>query len=322
MLLKYNKPIGFGLAIVLAIEYETGRAFERGMSDLEKFGVLLGGAEMIRVLERDGFSMKNLIGLGCYHNLSPKAQNKLLMALGTKAAAQRGLSLRKVMKLAAFRALEQNVRKVAVKAYTGYRFLKKGDFSLLTKMLMASGFDEYTRTQFAKYYAAKEYFETKGVLADPETEIAKEKIASPRPPVPPPEIVRDISTSDDYSSNMTDKTPILTAKKKVMSPIIKYGGGFILVCLALVLWGTLTSSPPEDRVLHAVATETTWLRIKNNGKIVYEGTLSPGQEISVKGRRSFRVWSGNAAGVGFKLDDEQLAPLGRSGEVVENYIVK
>jgi hypothetical protein len=163
-LLIFSEKIEVGVAAVLAIEYITGRAFERGLSDLEKLGILLGGAEMILALEKDGLGLKNLARFSFYHNLSPKDQNILLIALGTKYAAQNGLSLGKVMGLIAFGALEKHTQKALVDAYSGYRFLKKGDFSLLGKAFIASGFDEMTMNRFVKFYAAKEYFEQKNIL--------------------------------------------------------------------------------------------------------------------------------------------------------------
>ncbi len=335
-MLVLSDEVDLGLAAVVALEYVTGRAFERGLSDLEKLGILLGGAEMILALEKDGLGLKNLGRFGFYNSLSPQAQNKLLLALGTKFAIQRGLSLRKVMKLVAFNTLEKETQKVLVKAYSGYRFLKRGNFSFLGKALIASSFDEMTMNRFVKFYAAKEYFEDKGVLSEPEPEVSQ--VPEPKEfgkrggPDKPETKVRKAPEPSDFSGQRAlaaslrkehrPSTPIHSAPKakKGTSKIIKYGGTFLLFCFILAFVGSL-SNTSQMNSMQIIAIERTWLKVRTDGETIYEGTMNPGQKMDLSSDEAFHLWLGNAGGVKFVLNGREIQPLGRSGQVLRDYIL-
>jgi cytoskeletal protein RodZ len=84
--------------------------------------------------------------------------------------------------------------------------------------------------------------------------------------------------------------------------------------------GTVATTPAE-RVLVMRADETTWVRVKPDGRPTSEVTLSPGgvQEFRSTGR--FLVTVGNAGGVRLELDGTPLPTLGRPGEVVRDLVL-
>lgn len=67
-------------------------------------------------------------------------------------------------------------------------------------------------------------------------------------------------------------------------------------------------------------TETSWLRVTVDGKVVLEGTLPAGAAKSFTGKTA-DVRVGNAGGVRIAVNGHTLAPLGASGDVVERSFV-
>ena len=67
-------------------------------------------------------------------------------------------------------------------------------------------------------------------------------------------------------------------------------------------------------------TETSWLRVTVDGKVVLEGTLPAGSAKSFTGKTA-DVRVGNAGGVRIAVNGRDLGPLGASGDVVERRFV-
>jgi cytoskeletal protein RodZ len=82
-----------------------------------------------------------------------------------------------------------------------------------------------------------------------------------------------------------------------------------------------TPAPPKPRRgLSLRVTETSWLQVTVDGKVVFEGTLPAGAAKSFTGKTA-DVRVGNAGGVRIAVNGHTLAPLGASGDVVERSFV-
>jgi cytoskeletal protein RodZ len=79
-------------------------------------------------------------------------------------------------------------------------------------------------------------------------------------------------------------------------------------------------APKPKRGLSLRVTETSWLRVTVDGKVVLEGTLPAGTAKSFTGKTA-DVRVGNAGGVRIAVNGHTLAPLGASGDVVERNFV-
>ena len=84
-----------------------------------------------------------------------------------------------------------------------------------------------------------------------------------------------------------------------------------------------TESPARDQVegdgwlsLTAVVKERTWLRIRIDGKEEKEYLFQPGSRPQWKGKESFYMLIGNAAGIEFELNGKKLGNLGSPGQVI------
>ncbi|NLP45040.1 MAG: helix-turn-helix domain-containing protein [Peptococcaceae bacterium] len=68
--------------------------------------------------------------------------------------------------------------------------------------------------------------------------------------------------------------------------------------------------------------ENCWLRVKVDGVLVQDGTLKAGTIKVFEGTEQIEFVSvGNAGGFEIKLNGELLPPLGKSGEVINNYVL-
>jgi len=82
-------------------------------------------------------------------------------------------------------------------------------------------------------------------------------------------------------------------------------------------------TPASDQVgdegwlsLTATVRERTWLRITIDGKEEKEYLFHPGSRPQWKGRKSFYMLIGNAAGIEFELNGNKVGSLGSSGQVI------
>jgi cytoskeletal protein RodZ len=81
-----------------------------------------------------------------------------------------------------------------------------------------------------------------------------------------------------------------------------------------------TAAPAAKRGLALNVTETSWLRVTVDGRVVLEGTLPSGAAKSFSGKVA-DVRVGNAGGVRIAVNGKPLGPLGASGDVVERRYV-
>ena len=82
-------------------------------------------------------------------------------------------------------------------------------------------------------------------------------------------------------------------------------------------------SPTRDQInddgwlsLTGIVKERTWLRITIDGKEGKEYLFQPGARPQWKGKESFYMLIGNAAGIEFDLDGKKVGDLGKPGQVI------
>jgi cytoskeleton protein RodZ len=78
-----------------------------------------------------------------------------------------------------------------------------------------------------------------------------------------------------------------------------------------------TTAPPApgEFVVVIQAREDSWTTITADGKTVYSGILSAGDQRAIRGRKEVIVKAGNAGGIDLRFNGKQLAPQGDSGQV-------
>ena len=68
--------------------------------------------------------------------------------------------------------------------------------------------------------------------------------------------------------------------------------------------------------------ENCWLRVKVDGVLVQDGTLKAGTNKVFEATEQIEFVSvGNAGGFEIKLNGKTLPPLGKSGDVINNYVL-
>jgi len=74
--------------------------------------------------------------------------------------------------------------------------------------------------------------------------------------------------------------------------------------------------PAQALTLDIEARETTWIRVRSDGKDVNSGEiLTPGMTRKFTAENSLNLAIGNAAGLALKINDMPLKPLGKNGQV-------
>jgi cytoskeleton protein RodZ len=63
------------------------------------------------------------------------------------------------------------------------------------------------------------------------------------------------------------------------------------------------------------ATETTWISVRSDGRVVYSGTLEPNDTRNLDADEQIRIVVGNAGGLNLTLNGEPVPSLGPSGQV-------
>jgi cytoskeleton protein RodZ len=63
------------------------------------------------------------------------------------------------------------------------------------------------------------------------------------------------------------------------------------------------------------ATEVTWVKILGDKYVLLNETLQPGTTRRFTARKSLGIITGNAGGLSLKLNDRDMAPLGKSGQI-------
>ena len=72
---------------------------------------------------------------------------------------------------------------------------------------------------------------------------------------------------------------------------------------------------PGEFVVVIQAREDSWALITSDGRTVYSGVLSAGEERVVPGRTKVIVKAGNAGGIDLRFNGKKLNPQGESGQV-------
>ena len=77
-------------------------------------------------------------------------------------------------------------------------------------------------------------------------------------------------------------------------------------------------APPAISVaIEVQAIEQTWVKVVTDTNAPQEALMEPGNVLRFSAHTSLTLTVGNAAGVTVKLNDKQMKPLGRSGQVRE-----
>ena len=75
-------------------------------------------------------------------------------------------------------------------------------------------------------------------------------------------------------------------------------------------------APRKNLQIRIEATETTWMRIKEDQETSRQYLLQPGDKLSRQANARFEIDIGNAGGVQVEFQGKPLGSLGKSGEVV------
>ena len=75
------------------------------------------------------------------------------------------------------------------------------------------------------------------------------------------------------------------------------------------------STSPSATGLQVAASETTWLEVVMNGKMVFMGVLEPGQSRDLQNAEAARILVGNAGGVAMRWNGKDIGPIGPRGQV-------
>lgn len=90
-----------------------------------------------------------------------------------------------------------------------------------------------------------------------------------------------------------------------------------------VVLPTATATRETGIHVNVAITSAAWLRVTADGKIVYEGTLQPGEKKDWVAQQTLEVLSGNAGGTLLTVNGSQPAPMGGPGVVVRKlWLVK
>jgi cytoskeletal protein RodZ len=161
-----------------------------------------------------------------------------------------------------------------------------------------------------------------------QTTSQKKPIQTPKPTLPlastPIPIVSKIATPipNPTSSPISSPTPSPTSSpissptsSPVSSPVLKPTPN-----PTPSLAASPTASPTVNSGLQQVAVTlelqgSSWVRVRADGKIVYEGTLNKGEKKTLNAAQKLTVLAGNAGVVLVSANNEQAKPIGGEGEV-------
>jgi hypothetical protein len=80
--------------------------------------------------------------------------------------------------------------------------------------------------------------------------------------------------------------------------------------------------PPGDSLtLHALVTDTLWLKIVIDQALPHEYIFSPRTSVTWRARDRFVVTLGNAGAAQFMLNKKEIGVLGKSGTVVRDLLL-
>jgi len=70
---------------------------------------------------------------------------------------------------------------------------------------------------------------------------------------------------------------------------------------------------PKDKpiVLNLKASDNAWMRVKKDGKLIFEGTLKKGDNMNWSAEKSIELWAGRAEALDFTVNGTSLGKVGR-----------
>jgi len=74
---------------------------------------------------------------------------------------------------------------------------------------------------------------------------------------------------------------------------------------------------PAPVYVRTIVTDTCWTQVKVDGKLVFEGQLTPGTIREWKGQQQITFRFGNAGGIKIEYNGKNLGQVGAKGEVVD-----
>jgi hypothetical protein len=80
--------------------------------------------------------------------------------------------------------------------------------------------------------------------------------------------------------------------------------------------GAQKTTEDSVRATVRVSGSPSWLKIRTDGAVAYEGIAEPGFSRTFEGRESLCIWTGNAGAVEVQVDGRDLGTLGADGEVL------
>jgi cytoskeleton protein RodZ len=84
---------------------------------------------------------------------------------------------------------------------------------------------------------------------------------------------------------------------------------------------TNSIAPTDSLILTAVARDTVWLTVTSDGYASTQAVMMPGDEAQWSAMEKFTLSLGNAGGVTFSRNGQQLEPFGKSGEAVRSVLI-
>ncbi|MBI4650432.1 DUF4115 domain-containing protein [Candidatus Desantisbacteria bacterium] len=87
---------------------------------------------------------------------------------------------------------------------------------------------------------------------------------------------------------------------------------------------SIKQAPAQEKektfTLTAIGIDTTWLRIKIDGKDTYELFIKPEEKKIWNAVQKFELKLGDAGGVKIKINNKDVPPLGKRGQVIDNIV--
>ncbi|CUS95998.1 helix-turn-helix domain-containing protein [Candidatus Chrysopegis kryptomonas] len=78
---------------------------------------------------------------------------------------------------------------------------------------------------------------------------------------------------------------------------------------------------PDSLELKIIASDSVWFNVLVDSAQAKEFLMPPNTSLTLKARNNFNFTIGNAGGVKFILNGNELEPIGRKGLVVRNYVI-
>lgn len=109
-------------------------------------------------------------------------------------------------------------------------------------------------------------------------------------------------------TSTAERVPVLVAQPPVPVPSP-------LPTAVIVSTPTPTRNP--GILIDAVTSDRAWVQVESDNRVVFSGTLNPGEHRSWAAAQRLMLWTGNAAGVSVTYNGKSLGRLGAVGEVVK-----